>query len=554
VPSIDRVTRRWIKNAADERAAANGCRFDEERGQFVVDWIHRYCVLYEGDYAGQPMELRDWQFEATMRLFGWTRLSKRWGRWIRRFNAASLWIAKKNKKSPTAAAWGLYLFAGDGEQGQKVYLAAKDGQQAKEIAGKHTVEMVRRSPELMQVCSINQNLAQVTHEPTRSVIKPISSNDTKAQKAKEGLNGSVIVDEVHVVDQEFMNRISRAGISRSEPLLIEVSTAGDDPESYGRRRYDYGKAVNESRDVQDDYFLFVAYEAPQDLSDEDLAGDPCKYGRMANPAWGHTVGEEEFLADYNRSKNSLIDLGTFKKYRLAIWQASENPWLNMAQWARCKEAFTEADLLGRRCYAGLDLARTRDTCALDLIFPDEEREGHFRQLAYYWLPRRRAEVLRDKVAYLTWANAGHIELIEGDTIDFNLVRMRLIEILKRFEVVKLAYDDTYAEQLIQRLIEEDAALSLEQVEAFSQSMRSFAGPTDEYEALIIEGKLHHNGNPVLTWQAGNTKAKVDGDGKKKPVKPKRGDHRTIDGVVAGIQALQMARAYPNPVTAGVEVW
>src|SRR6185369_11731135 len=131
----DALTQSWVRNSSDERAIANGCKFDAERGQFVVDWIEKHLKLYEGEYAGQPMILLPWAKDCTMRLFGWIRWSDRWKRWIRRFRQASIWLAKKQGKSPQLAAWGMYLLCGDGEQGGKVFFGAKDGKQAREIAG-----------------------------------------------------------------------------------------------------------------------------------------------------------------------------------------------------------------------------------------------------------------------------------------------------------------------------------------------------------------------------------------------------------------------------------
>lgn len=534
--AADATTQRWIRNISDERAVENGCRFDEARAQFVVDWIERCCKLYEGEWAGQPMVIRDWALEATMRLFGWVKWSDRWNREIRRFRQASFWVPKKNKKSPTLAAWGLYLLVGDGEPGQKVYFGAKDGSQAREIAGKHAIEMVLSSEELTAECTINRSLMQITHDDTRSLLKPISSGDSKAQKAKEGLNGSILVDEVHVVDEAFMGRVSRAGISRSEPLQIEVSTAGDDPESYGHKRYEHGKAV-ERGDVTDESLLFIAWEAPQDLSDSDLAADPVKFGKMANPAWGHTVGEEEYLADYNSSRASLTEFLRFKMYRLNIWQQSSNPWLKGGDWEQCKRAFTVESLLGRQCFAGLDLAKTRDTTALVLLFPEDD--GTFKQIAYYWLPRDRAQDLRDQVRYLEWAERGFITLTDGNQTDYGFVRGTLLDVFEKFDVQGLAYDSTYAATIMQRLREEDGMPEEKQIE-FGQNMMNFTAGTVAYENAIIEHRLHHNGNPVLTWQAGNVRVKSDFNQNIRPIKQKHGDFRTVDGIVAGVMAFSLA--------------
>ena len=537
---VDAVTKRWIRNASDERAVANGCRFNEERGQHVIDFAETYLKLYEGDQAGEALIARDWQIEATMRLFSWERHSDRWGRWIRRFNKAGIWVPKKNKKSPTLAWWALYLLIADGEKGQKVFFGAKDGAQAREIAGKHAIEMALASPELMSECKINNTLMQITHLPTRSILKPLSSSDSKSQKAKEGLNGSILIDETHVVDQAFLDRISRAGISRSEPLIIQVSTAGNDPESYGKKERDYGAQIADCFNGEhDERYFFLEYAAPQDLSDDDLAEDPIKYGQLANPAWGHTVGEDEYVDDYQRSRVSISELANFKMYRLNVWQASENPWLNMSDWQACQRNYTADDLTGRECWGGLDLAKTRDTTALALLFPDgSDDDGNviLKQLVYFWLPEAMARKMRDKVRYLEWASDGHLILTPGNTTDYNFVRKTIIELSDKFNVQNIAYDDHYADQLIQRLIEEDG-LPIEKEVKFPQTMSHFAGPTAAYERAVIDRRLLHNGNPLLTWQAGNTTVKEDNNANMRPVKAKHGDYRTIDGVVAGIMAM-----------------
>jgi phage terminase large subunit-like protein len=384
---------------------------------------------------------------------------------------------------------------------------------------------------------VNKNLMQVTHEASRSILRPLSSGNTRHQAAKEGLNGSVLIDETHVVDREFVAILSRAGISRSEPLQVEVSTAGNDPEGYGHERFELAERVIKGQyEGNDQEHVFAAiYAAPQDLADAELAKDPLKWGRLANPAMGHTVDPEEYLADYRASKDNLLHLALFKMYRLNVWQRATTPWLDMLAWDGCKRDFTEDDLVGRPCAAALDLAKTRDTCALALVFWDASTDT-YQQIVYYWLPEKRADVLRDKVGYLAWARAGWINLIPGDTIDFRIVRQAVAAAKERFGIGRLTYDDHYAEQLVQALIEEDGAFLLDQVTSFPQTVSAFAGPTDDYEAAILAGTLHHNGNPVLTWQAGNCRVKLDANHNKRPVKQKHGDSRTIDGIVAGIMA------------------
>lgn len=531
---MDRETKLWIRNAADELAAKAGCRFDRERGEFVVSWIQKYCRLYEGEFAGEALTLRDWQLDVTMRMFGWVRWSDRWQREVRRFRQASIFIAKKNKKSPTLAAWGWYLLAGDGEMGQKVFLAAKDGKQAREIAGKHAVEMLRQSPDLLSECVLNKATMQITHEPTRSIMLPLSSSNARTKESKEGLNGSVLVDETHVVDGDFMRRINRMGISRSEPLQIEVSTAGNNPDSYGKMRFDYARDVEAGR-VIDEELLTAIYAVPQDVTDDQLAADPVQYGKMANPAFGHTVDEGEFLRDYERSKRKPSDLADFKMYRLNVWQRTSNPWLRWDDWQACRADFAGVDLSGLPCWMGLDLSKTRDMSSLVLVFRDDEE---FYQLPFFWMPENEAKRQNDKASFLDWHEAGDLLYCAEDTIDQRDIYRKAEELAGQFDIQAVLFDRKYAEELTRDMEEK---LGIERIE-FPQTVMHFAGPTADYERLVISHKLHHNGNRVLAWQAGHVHVKSDANNNKRPVKPPSEDVKKIDGIVAGIMALSGAIA------------
>lgn len=553
--SIDRVTRRWIRNAADQVAAKAGARFDEARAAHAVEWIQATCCLYEGDAAGQLMQLQDWQLDVTQRLFGWVQFSEDWGREVRRFRRACIYVPKKNGKSPSLAAWGLYLLCADGEQGQKVYSVAKDGKQAM-ISHNHAIEMVKRSPDLDRDCTINKGTGQITYHPTSSVYKVVAGDN---QRSQEGLNGSIMVDETHVVDGRLMSILRGAGISRSEPLHVEVSTAGNNPDGYGKRRYDYAKLIE--KDGSDTTTLTAIYEAPPELSHADLDADPAKYGKLANPTWGRIVKPQEYLAEYNAARTSLADLADFMMYRLNVWQASASPWLRESDWAKCRREFAEADLAGRECWAGLDLSKTRDMTALVLVFRGDEPET-FRLLPYFWLPEETAQKYNHLAPFKAWGAAGLIELTPGGVLDYGFVRARFRQIAKQFNVRELAYDKTYAEETTQALeqgVMDDKGHVIEEGTGvtryvFAQNAMTFASPTADFERLIIAGKLLHSGHPVLTWQVGHTRVKVDANTNKRPVKPSPDDYRKIDGVVAGIMGLARATLAPLDTPGIIEVW
>lgn len=558
---IDRATRRWIRNEADEKAAFNGCRMDEKRGQFVVDWAKENLVLWEGDCAGQPLIATDWQYDCTIRLFGWVKKSERWKREVRRFREALIGKPKKNKKSPTVAWWDLYMLDGDGEPGQNIYTAAKDGKQAR-IVQEHAIKMVRASPTLGAYMRINKTDCSITVDETNSKMQVLSSDNVASQKAKEGLNGSYSVDEIHVVDEPFMNRITRMGISRAEPLGLAVTTAGNDPLSYGKLRYDYGLRVN-SGAFENEAFFFDWHEAPQTLSDDELKRDPIKFGKMANPAWGHTIGEEEFIADLN-SCDTPSALRTFKMYRLNIWQQSANPLLQAHDWKACEENVPWEYLETLPCWAGLDLSRTRDLTSLCLAFREPDGMLHFRW--WFWMPEETARARVSVAPFLDWANEekAQLTLTDGNWIDYDYVWRTLIEVSGRFKIQKLLYDKKFADYLIQRIMvgEQNSDGTWKHkpadfpIEDCNQGAATLAEPIDEFEKLVMSCKMKHNGNPIADWQASNVTKNRNGL-LSKPNGDK--DVRTIDGIQAAVMALagveegESNMAYAS-AGAGVILW
>lgn len=540
---IDIITKDWIRNASDERAARNGCRFDPDRAQWAINWIQKYCRLYEGEYAGQPLVLKDWALEAVSRIFGWVKYSEDWKREIRRFRRGGAWVPKKNKKSPTLAAIGLYLLCGDGEQGQKVFSCARDGKQAM-ISHQHALEMVRRSPELNDECTINMSTGRITHEPSRSFYSVVAGDNINSQ---EGLNGSILVDETHVVDRRLMKVLEYAGISRAEPLQIEFSTAGNNPDGYGREQFVRGLEI-ESGKKEDEQFFFLAHYADQDVSDEELDKNLMEIGRKANPAWGHTIKADEFRSSYNAAKVSPAKLADFKMYRLNIWQKTASPFIKATDWAACRQEFTEADMAGMPCVAGLDLSKTRDMTALALLFPMGEEE--YRILPYFWMPEQVAHERAHLAPYLDWAKAGLLELTPGGTIEYGHVVSTFRRLSELFDIAELAYDHKFAEEITQIISEGVTDKSGTVIHPgtgvprviVDQKVPTMGPVVEQFERCVIKHTMHHNGHAVLDWQAGHATTRQSLFGKLRMlVKPSgKDDHRTIDGLAATLTALVRA--------------
>lgn len=534
----DKDTRAWIRTVADERAAAAGMRFSPKLATRVVDWIETNCYLYEGDKAGQPLKLLPAWREFFMRLYGWVwRSPDHNNEWIRRFNKASFWGAKKNGKSPCCAAHNLYLLCGDGEQGQKVYQAAANGDQAK-IAQRHAVNMVLQSPMLREQCKINNTTLQITHMPTSSMLIILAGDDSRGARSKEGLNGSVSYDEMHVVNREMEERTSRAGISRREPINASFSTAGDDPSSVGFERCQYGRQVNEGK--RDDlHFLHVEYASDEKVHESDIDARLEELGKKANPAWGYIVKPSEFRADWERSKGNPREVARFKQYRLNLWVGSTSPWLDQFGWEKGKRSYALDDLRGRDCFAGLDLSRTRDMTACVWLFPwPEDGPECIRVWPMFWLPEKMAKARDHLFPFQSWARAGALTLTPGDVVDYKVVEDEIVGTAQRYDLrcYGLYFDQHYAEEITQRITERMGMASNERV-AVSQTLMSLTSLAKEWERRTSMGAIQHAGNPVMDWQVGHVEVWADKNQNIRPVKPESGTAKSIDGIMAALDAM-----------------
>jgi phage terminase large subunit-like protein len=517
-------TRKWIRTAADERAAAAGCHFDEAAAARVAEFFRRYLRHSKGQWADQPFELLNWQRDdVAYPLFGWKRPDG-----TRRFRKAYVELPKKNGKSTLAAGIGLYMLAGDKEAGAECYSAATDQKQASIVHGE-ACNMVDASPELSSRLAINRTTKSISFPATQSVYRALSAGP----RGQEGLNAHcIIADELHCwYGRELWDALKYAFRSRRQGLLFVITTAGDDMLSVCREQHDYAAGVLAATIEDDRYFAYIrAADAADDWT------DPAAW-RKANPSLGITINESEFAADVAEAQKSPVTQSAFKRYSLNIWSTSTNPWLRPEDWAASQEPYTQADLAGQECFAGLDLASTQDMTALVLLFRDADR---CRLLPYFWLPEDAALDNDAPEEYRVWAKQGHLRTTPGNVCDYGHVERDIAALAKQYKIRELAYDPYNAEQLTQSLADKHAIKRF----AFPQTMPNFAGPTREFERLLLRRELRHNGHPVLTWQAGHVNVYSDANANMRPVKPKRGDRRKIDGIVAAIMALARAMLTP----------
>lgn len=518
-------------------AAARGLHFDEAAGARAIRFFSflRHSKGEWGRGGGQPFELSPWQAFILWCVFGWKRADG-----TRRYRVAYVEIARKNGKSTFAAGIGLYLLDADGEPGAEVYTAATKLSQAR-IVHADATRMVRKSPPLKRRVRIYKDNLHV--ESTASKFEPLCADGD----SMDGLNvHGAIVDELHQhKTRAVWDALDTATGARRQPLIFAITTAGFNQQSICWEVREYAVRVLESQPddpgVHDDsVFAFIAtLDGGDDWRDESVWA-------KANPNLGVSVKLDDLRRKALIAQQQSGALNSFLTKHMDVWTRQKTLWLKMDKWDQPANSspFVQGELLGRRCTAGLDLAKTGDLTALVLAFENED--GSFEILPHFWMPEERAEE-RSKAGqfdYLGCARRGLITLTAGDSTDYRFVRQRIVELWGQYDIASLAFDPWNARHLVTELIEEDG-LPHESIVEFGQTIKNLNEPSQYLETLTNAGKLHHGGNPVLRWMAANVSVKTDPSGNIRPVKPDHLDPKKIDGIVALIMALGRAIVVAN---------
>lgn len=526
----DRVTASAIRTAADERAVAAGCYFDQAAAAHVVRFFSHFLRHSKGQWAGRPFKLLDWQRDdVIVPLFGWKRADGR-----RRFREAFIAIPKKNGKSTICGGLSLYGLLADKEAGAEVYGAGSDREQAG-IVYREAAAMVKASPDLAARLTLLESRKRITFPGSGSFYQVLSADAFRA----EGINAHfTIFDELHAQpDRRLYDALRYAGAARRQPLLVQITTAGNDRDSICGERWEYAAQV--ARGAVDDP-AFFPYIRAADPADDWL--DPKTWAK-ANPSLGITIDVDDFARDVQAARISPGDEASFRRYRLNQWlDAADESWISPDRWDACTGKHQEADLEGREVWLGLDLARGGgDFTSLAIVTRDTDGKVLVTWRHYYPRSKFEERAREGRVPIQAWQRAGWLTVTDGNVTDFARVEADIAALAGRMTIKSLNYDPAAAAELAQRL-QDNHGLPLMQV---PQTLVHLNGPTLDLERLIQSRELVHNGDPVAAWMSTNAvKVESRGNDLCKIAKPRHGRDKNIDALAALIFALKNLAAPP----------
>lgn len=481
--------------------------------------------ITSGMDAGKPFKLRSWQKRIIRK---WYRQSRQGCRIVR---TGLLTMARKNGKTVLIAALCLcHLIGPESEQRGQVVACAADRDQSGLIF-RELVAFIEDNDEFSARCNIKRHEKVIEDSLSGSEFKALSSDAKKSH----GLNPSVVIfDELAQwgsgVGRRLYDALVTATGARKEPLIIIISTQSDDDHSLMSEMVDYGKQVLNGI-IQDETFAPFIFEVPDDADPFDQ-----KAWVLANPALDDFRSLAEMQTFANRAQRIPSQLAVFRNLYLNQRISADERWLPSDLWEACAGVVDLESLQGARCYGGLDLGSVRDLTAFSLFWPESGALA-----VWTWCPKEnlKGRSEEDRVPYPVWAEQGYIEPTPGKATNKRLVALRLGALCGMFKPESIAYDMWGITELERTLKEEGIELPLK---PWGQGFKSMAPAMKSFEERVLNGRLIHGRNAVLSWALSNVALETDAAGNQKPSKDR--SRERIDPLVASVMAVGLAASAP----------
>lgn len=499
--------------------------YDQKKANRAIRFIEMFCHHHKGRLAPNLIKLELWEKAAIAVIFGIVNAQGR-----RQFREVFWLIAKKQGKTLIAAGIANYALFADGEFGAEIYFCATKIDQAALCydAFRYTID---REPELKQ--QTKKRRSDIYVPSTNSMAKPIPFSEKKS----DGINPQVaICDEIGAwkgsKGSRFYENLTSAIVSREQPLILSISTAGYENDGAFDELFTRSTAVllGSSKETQLAPFLYM-------IDDVEKWNDLNEL-KKAMPNLGVSVRVDFMIEQIRTAETSLSKRAEFLTKFCNIKQNSTAAWLDYKTVEKTKgQALRLEDFRECYCVGGIDLSKTIDLTAACIVV---EKGGRLHTFARFWMPRERlqAAIEEDKVPYDQMIKRGFLFLSGENRVDWHDVYNWFDELLNRYHIypLKVGYDRYSAIELVQTM--KSAGFHMDDVWQGS----NLTPVIHETEGMMRDGVIDIGDNSLLQSHLLNVALKTDAEDKRvKPVKVQK--RARIDGAAALLDALTVRQKY-----------
>lgn len=499
--------------------------FDEHDAEMACSFYPAALRHSVGKWAGEAFTLSPWQVFCVASVHGWKRTDG-----TRRYRKAHISVARKNGKSTFAAGEALALLYADAEPIAQVFVGATKFDQAK-IVFDEAERMLKQSPALFKRSTVHKNNILCDG----SYLRPLGSD-----KAFDGLNPhGVIFDELHEWKEhhrKFYDTMTTGGASRRQPLQITITTAGDQTSLIWQEETKYCRDVVYGDYEDNEQFVFVAeLDADDDPLDDSV-------WEKANPNLGTSVSLDYLQSQAKKAGRLKTALNKFLRYHCNREVSSISSVIDRDRWDKSQGELSDwstAEFVG----GGIDVGGGQDLgstafCAKWPVGVQKVTEnGEEREVAIYRYEITSRAYIDAKserdIAQQPWATWLHEGQLQRSEWLMQEMRDDFLEHAGTVECQSFAFDPWNMTLMAEQLEEE----GMEPVK-MPQRAAQYGEPIEQFLEALADGRISHNGDPVLRWCALNLAVKPGYGGGWMP--DRANSREKIDCIVAVLMAFRMA--------------
>ena len=394
--------------------------FNPKNAEYVIMLIEKTFCHQKGErldgtpLRGQPFLLEPYHKFIVYNLLGFYISGKN----IVRFHEAFIFIPRKNIKTTFAGAlaWALGILYR--KSGSQIYITAAALSQSLQSWNfiKWNIEDMGEADSFRIVDNNNEHSISREFSDGSLFIQALAANPD----AQDSFNCNIaIADEIHAYKSpKQYNIIKEAMKAYTNKLMIGITTAGDNMNSFCYRRLQYCKKILNGSVKDDSYFIFIA-EADADENGNIDFTNP-KVHKQANPAYGVSIREADILNDSLQALNDPQQRKDFLAKSLNVYTSALKAYFNLDEFRRSDEKYNwtieELLKLPIKWYGGSDLSKMHDLTAsvlygtykdVDIIIP------------HCWFPiiaaHQKAE--EDNIPLFGWQDDGWLDMSNDATVN-----------------------------------------------------------------------------------------------------------------------------------------
>lgn len=493
--------------------------FNPKDAEFVISIIESTICHMQGEkrdgspLRGTPFFLMPFHKFIIYNILGF----KLAGTNIYRFHEALIFIPRKNVKTSFAAAFSYALGLLFRKSGSKIYVVAAALAQTLETFNflKYNIRnMGEEDAEGGHFHIIdNNNEHSISADSIGGgmvSLRALAANPD----AQDSFNCNVaIADEVHAFKKpKQYNLFKEAMKAYTNKLMIGISTAGDDPNSFLAQRVTYCKKVLDGQIEDEQYFIFICEADPVKGEDGKEYIDylnPVTH-EMANPAYGNSIRPEDLENDAKQAQNDPQQRKDFFAKSLNVFTSSIETYFDMQEVIVSDQQYNwtmeELAKLPIQWYGGADLSKMYDLTGVSLhgCYKDVDIS-----ITHGFIPVVAAHEKADKdnIPFFWWEENDWLTLCNSDVINYDDVVQWFIKMKKLgFNPKWVGYDRRYAREFVLKMkragfrMRDQSQRYVEKTEAFR-----------EIEKKIKLQKYYYVHNRAFEYCIGNVKAIEDSD-------------------------------------------